>query len=66
MNLTEFSLDDSSDRLKTCRDVFLLMETEKRDSVVTVCLFQTAASCLYDPWVRNILTCDSARQLQLY
>jgi hypothetical protein len=60
--------DDSCDRLKTCRDGYVVMETEKRqcgNSFATIrggaklpfggpCLsFKTAASCLYDLWVRN-------------
>ena len=63
------SLDDSCDRLKTCRDGYVVIATEKQqrgNSFATirgggqrsplgdrVCLFKTAASCLYDPWVRN-------------
>jgi hypothetical protein len=62
----EFYLDDSCDRLKRWRLYFNGTEKRQRGkSIATirwgqrsplgdrVCLFKTAASCLYDPWVRN-------------
>ena len=65
----EFYLDESCDRLKTRRDGYVLMEQKNDNVATVlrqsgggakvpsgggrVCLFKTAASCLYDTWVRD-------------